>query len=299
MIANITTMAVSGLVFSSWGFAVNICSLLRLSKPGRCLFVPHSFNIHHTKLTIIIDCMTVLVYGFPVDGCLTANGIPLGSTSILQHLIITARSSISGSIEECSAGSVSIANLKMTIQTVSTVHVGNLALITRHKVLECRLIVLDRILSRLKLRSMSLLLHSIPLDSIGCFHNGMGCIGFLVVCAVVPEGVSTVGRAGFDHAVANRPEHGTFLGTWECRCHQRCFCVSSMGIPAGEAEGIIALYGMPGMLVSSMEGISIRSSTVICAIEGAGHTSSKLRCFMPCIMRSGILVLPGLTPVSG
>ena len=158
MIANITTMAVSGLVFSSWGLAVNICSLLRLSKPGRCLFVPHSFNIHHTKLTIIIDCMTVLVYGFPVDGCLTANGIPLSSTSILQHLIITARSSISGSIEECSAGSVSIANLKMTIQAVRTVHVGNVALITRHEVLECRLIVLDCTLSRLKLRSMSLLL---------------------------------------------------------------------------------------------------------------------------------------------
>ena len=285
MIVIVTTMAVSGLLFSFWGFAVDIAALLRLCKPGRCLLVSNSFHTDSAKLAIIVDSLTVFIYGFPINCCLTANGIPLGTTCILQNLVVTAGSGIPGGIVERGAGSISITNFKVSIQTVGAVHMSNLAFITGHEVLESCLIVLGCFCTKLKLRSVSLRLHDIPLDAIGCLHNGMGCIGFLIVSAVVPEGVSTVRRACFDHAVSNRSEHRAFLGAGECRCNKRCFCISAMRESTGITGIIIAMYGMSTILISFLEGICIVVSSMICTVEATGYSSTSLRSINTGIIR--------------
>ena len=102
MIAFITTMAVPGLLFSSRGSAVDIGSLLRLCKPGRCLFVSDGFHTDCAELTVIIDSFTVLKHRFPINGCFASNGIPLAATSVLHDLIVTTRSCVTcGIIERC------------------------------------------------------------------------------------------------------------------------------------------------------------------------------------------------------
>ena len=144
---------------------------------------------------------------------------------------------------------------------------GNLAIITGHEVLECRLVVLGCLCPRLKLRSMSLLLHGIPLNTIGCFHNGMRRIGFLEISAVVPEGIPTVGRAGFDHTVADSPKHRAFLRTGECCSNQRSFSITAK---------LISTMAVNSAVVSIFCSIGTETVTILICISSTHESSAKV-----------------------
>ena len=239
MIMTVMTMADSGLLFSSGCLRGDVCPLLRFCKASGSLLVTNSLDADRPQLAIVINRMTILIDGYAVNGGFTTDRIPLTAPGIFHDLIVTTGSRIAGGIIESCSGTIGITNLEMTVLTMGTIHMGYLTVISGHEVLERRLIVLGRLGARLKLRRIGLLLHGIPLDTIGCDHNRMGRIGFLEECTVVPEGVSTIGRACFDHAVANRPEHGAFLGTGECGSNQRSFRIAVIMTTTMHVAGVI------------------------------------------------------------
>jgi len=84
-------------------------------------------------------------------------------------------------------------------------------------------------------------MHGIPLDTIGRLHDGVGRIGLLIECAVVPEGISAIRGTGFDHAVADGTKHRALLGIGEGGCDQRCFRISTIGGSTGIAGRIVSV----------------------------------------------------------
>ena len=203
MIVVITTMAVI-LDFSSWGLAFDVSTLFRFSESCRSLFVANGFHIDCSKLAFIIDGLAVLINRLAVNRSFASDCIPLSATGILKDLIVTTGCCKSGCIIELGSGAILMTNLEVSVLTMLAIHLGYRQIVTRHKVLECRLIVSSCSITGLKLGNVTMLLHCIPVHTIGRLHNRVGCIGFLEISAVVPQGVASIGRACLDNTVTNR-----------------------------------------------------------------------------------------------
>ncbi len=135
-----------------------------------------------------------------------------------------------------------MAHFKVTILTMFAIDSGYLHVVPRHKLLEGSLVIGLRFLSLPKVGGATLLLHGVPLDTTCRFHNRMGRIRLLIVSTVVPKGVSSIGGACFDHTIANRAEHGTFLSRRECCGNQRRFriCAVMTGVMAVTLGAFVA-----------------------------------------------------------
>ena len=181
----ITIMAAS-LLFSSRGLAFNVATFLRSGVPGRCLLVPYSFHCFGAKLVTVIDCMPLLVNRSAFDSCFTTDCIPLATTCIFKDLIVTPRCGILGRIIETGTGAVLVSDFKVSILSMGSIHLIDLFTISRHKMLEGCLVVAFSCIPGFKLGNISMLLHSIPVDTVGGLHNSVRSIGFLEIGAVVP-----------------------------------------------------------------------------------------------------------------
>ena len=104
MIVNFTTMAVTGLLSFSWGLAFDIGTLLRFSKSRRCLSVPDCLYADRAELAVVIDGLTILIYGLSVNGCLTTDGIPLTAADILHDLVVATGHGKAGGIVKYGTG---------------------------------------------------------------------------------------------------------------------------------------------------------------------------------------------------
>ena len=176
--------------FSFWGLSFDISALFRLSESGGRLLVTNGFHIGRAEFSVVIDRLTVLVDGFAVDSGIALNCVPLTAAGILEDLIVTTRCGISGDIIELRARAILVPDFKVAVLTVCAINLRNRKIITGHKVLECRLIISSCGLANFKLGNVALLLHGIPIHTVGRLHDAVGRIGFLIIGAVVPERVA-------------------------------------------------------------------------------------------------------------
>ena len=219
MIVRFTTMAI-WLHFSFWGLSFDISALFRLSESDGRLLVTNGFHIGRAEFSVVIDRLTVLVDGFAVDSGIALNCVPLTAAGILEDLIVTTRCGISGDIIELRARAILVPDFKVAVLTVCAINLRNRKIITGHKVLECRLIISSCGLANFKLGNVALLLHGIPIHTVGRLHDAVGRIGFLIVGAVVPERVASIRGTGFDNTIAHGTEGSAIRCVGEGCCHK-------------------------------------------------------------------------------
>ena len=214
--------------FSFWGLSFDISALFRLSESGGRLLVTNGFHIGRAEFSVVIDRLTVLVDGFAVDSGIALNCVPLTAAGILEDLIVTTRCGISGDIIELRARAILVPDFKVAVLTVCAINLRNRKIITGHKVLECRLIISSCGLANFKLGNVALLLHGIPIHTVGRLHDAVGRIGFLIIGAVVPERVASIRGTGFDNAVAHGAQGSTLRCAGEGCCHKGRLGIESL-----------------------------------------------------------------------
>ena len=207
--------------FSSWGLAFDIAALFRFSEPGRSLFIANGLHIDGAELTFVIDGLAVFINRLAINCRFTADGIPLGTTGILEDLIIATRCCKSGGVIELGAGTILMTDLEVSILTMLSIHLRYRQIVAGHEVLECRLIISSCSITGLELRNAAVLLHGVPIHAVRRLHDRMGSIRLLEVGAVVPKGIAAIGRACFDNTIAYRAQRCSLRRTGEGSGNQR------------------------------------------------------------------------------
>ena len=169
------------------------------------------------------------------------DGIPLFSLGVLINLVITTGRSVPGGVKELGAGAVGVADLKVPLLPLASIHCGDLLLKTRHKVLERCPVICQGLLSCFKLRRLRGGLHGVPGHAVGCLDHFVGSFRLLVEGAVVPQGAA-VFPGGFQDALFHRAKAQFLLHTGEGLPHLR-FLQSAAGELRHVVEGGAALPG--------------------------------------------------------
>ena len=148
--------------------------------------IPHGFHRLGTKLITVIDRMSLLIDGSALHSCFATDCIPLTSACIFKDLVVSARRSVLGCVIESGAGSILVADLKVSVLTMGSIHLIDLLTVAGHELLEGCLVVTFGCVSSFKLGNIRVLLHSIPVDPVGRLHDRVRRIGLLEIGAVVP-----------------------------------------------------------------------------------------------------------------
>ena len=120
-------------------------------------------------------------------------------------------------------------DLKMPVHTTGSIHACDRLFIARHKALELCPIISSRRVASLKRRRFRMLLHGVPIYTVGCLDCGMRCIRLIVICTVVPSTHTAVRRC-LNDTVSDRSERCTV-------------CVRKCGCNLRRLSGIAAEYG--------------------------------------------------------
>lgn len=206
------------LFLSLWCLDAIVCALLRFLETAWRTLVPNGFNRHRLNIITVINGLSVFKYRLAFHRSISMDGDPLLPLDILIHLIVSTRCGKSGCVVEGCAGSIGVADLKVTILPVGAVNLRDLRLKTGHEVAEGRLIICVSCVALLEYRRFCMLLHSIPVHAVRRLHDGVRRIRFVVVSTAVPKAVSTL-RTCLHDTVAHTAKNRIACGTWESSCN--------------------------------------------------------------------------------
>lgn len=116
-----------------------------------------------------------------------------------------------------------MSDFKVSVKPLRAIHRRNRLIESWHKLLEISLVVCISFVAGLELRSVGVLIHSIPVYTVCSCHNRMRSIRFIIVGTVVPHSIVAI-VTRFDNTVSNGSEGCTIHCIRECGSNLCSFC---------------------------------------------------------------------------